>query len=190
MAARTRRACTRSAGAVAGIPARSWPGASTSFVPKRAERWRRDGWFISGSEGRERVRRRGRSMALDVWIGDWDDPGSVLATSFEPEAFYWFLYPLIEELRNSHGKYIDLYGGCAFEPQELGIVRQLISDAESLVRQQPDRFRIHVGTQTQPVKREHYTEVDRGSFLKFLGSLKLAADRCFQAGKSLYFYGD
>src|SRR4030095_1353279 len=80
-------------------------------------------------------------------------PGSTLATSFEPEAYYWFLYPLIEKLRDSHRKYIDLYGGCAFTPQELGLIRELISDAERLVQQQPNRFRVHVGTQTDPGQR-------------------------------------
>jgi hypothetical protein len=129
-------------------------------------------------------------MALDVWIGNWDHPGSTLVTSFNPEAFYWFLYPLIEDLRDSHGKYIDLYGGCEFKPQELWLIRKLISDAEALVRHQPSRFRIQVGTQTQPVERELYSEVDRDSFLEFLASLRAAADRCFKAAKSLHFYGD
>jgi hypothetical protein len=117
-------------------------------------------------------------------------PGSTLATSFEPEAYYWFLYPLIEKLRDSHRKYIDLYGGCEFTPQELGLIRELISDAERLVQQQPNRFRVHVGTQTDPVKREIYAEVDRSSFLEFLASLTSAANRCSQCGKSLHFYGD
>jgi hypothetical protein len=47
-----------------------------------------------------------------------------------------------------------------------------------------------VGTQTQPVKRELYAEVDRHSFLKFLESLRSTADQCLQTGKSMHFYGD
>lgn len=129
-------------------------------------------------------------MALDVWIGDWNDRGSRLVVSFDPEAYYWFLYPLIEQLRDSHGKYIDLYDGCEFKPQELSIIRTFISDAEALVRQQPNRFRVKVGTELQPVERELYAEVDRGSFLEFLASLSSAADQCLETGRSLCFYGD
>lgn len=129
-------------------------------------------------------------MALDVWIGDPSDPTSTLAASFDPEAFYWFLYPLIEQLRESHGKYIDLYDGCEFKPQELGLIRTFIADAEALVGRQPSRFSVHVGTQVEPIERKLYVEVDRGAFLGFLSSLRSAADRCLDTGKSMRFYGD
>lgn len=129
-------------------------------------------------------------MALDVWIGDWNDPGSELAASFEPEAYYWFLYPLIERLQQSHGKYIDLYGGCEFKPNELALFENFLSDAVALVQRQPRRIRVHTGTLTQPNLKELYSEVDRESFLGFLASLRSAAQRCVQAGKSLRFYGD
>ncbi len=129
-------------------------------------------------------------MALDVWIGDWNDPGSELAASFDPEAYYWFLYPLIERLQQSHGKYIDLYGGCEFSPNELALFEKFLSDAEALVQRQHRRFRVHTGTRTQPIEKERYSEVDRESFLGFLASLRSAVRRCVQASKSLRFYGD
>lgn len=113
-----------------------------------------------------------------------------MAVSFEPEAFYWFLYPLMKKLLESRGKYIHLWGDCEFAPREIDLIFNFVSRAEALVRQQRDVFRVHMGTQTQPVKRELYTEVDRASLLAFLGSLRLAADQCLQMGKSLHFYGD
>ncbi len=60
-------------------------------------------------------------MALDVWVGSWDQPGSTLVASFEPEAYFWFLYPLIDRLNRDHAKRIDLYDGCSFEPDELNL---------------------------------------------------------------------
>lgn len=129
-------------------------------------------------------------MALDVWIGDWNKLGSRRVASFEPEAYYWFMYPMFEELAASHGKCIDLYDGCEFQSDEIALVEELISKAEELGRRQPDRFRVHVGTVCEPQERELYEEIDRDSYLEFLATLQSAAKRCLETGNSLHFYGD
>jgi hypothetical protein len=41
-------------------------------------------------------------LALDVWIGDWNDRESRLLVSFEPETYYCFVVPSIEETYAMH----------------------------------------------------------------------------------------
>lgn len=129
-------------------------------------------------------------MALDVWIGNWNKLGSRRVASFEPEAYYWFMYPMFEELATSHGKSIDLYDGCEFHPDELKLIEELVSKAEEFGRLQPDRFRVHVGTVCEPRERKLYEEINRDAYLEFLATLRSAAQRCLDTGKSLHFYGD
>ncbi|MCA9068371.1 MAG: hypothetical protein KDA84_05585 [Planctomycetaceae bacterium] len=113
-----------------------------------------------------------------------------MVASFEPEAYFWFLHPLFERLAQDHGKYIDLYEGCAFTPEELHLFEDFLADAEVLVRQQELRFRVHVGTQTHPIEKELFIEVGRESYLGFLASLRSAVQSCAEGAKPLCFYGD
>ena len=129
-------------------------------------------------------------MALDVWIGNWSAPKSSLAVSFEPEAYYWFISPLVERLHEQHGKFFDPYEGCAFMPSELHLFLALIDEAEALAQKQSEQFPVHVGTEIEPVKKELYIEVDRDDFLAFLDSLRDAARQCEQDGAALHLYGD
>lgn len=129
-------------------------------------------------------------MSLDIWVGNGNEEGSVRVGAFEPEAFYHFVHPLLAALRDSHGKYIDLYDDCEFRPGELVLVERLVTDAERLVHEQAPRFRVHTGTQTHPVQKELYADVTREACLAVLTIIRSAVDECRRSGKSLYFYGD
>lgn len=126
-------------------------------------------------------------MALDVWVGDWNQAGSERVTSFDPEAYYWFLYPLIEEFASTHGKCIDLYDGAEFRPDELPSIHDLLDRAVALVSSQPVTFDVHVGTISE---RKLYSTVEREAFLAFLEQVRSAVSRCERSGKPLLFYGD
>ena len=129
-------------------------------------------------------------MPLDVWVGDPRDPSSGYAVSFEPEAYYWFVHPLVEKLKERHGKYFDPYQGCEFEPTELHLFQALIDDADALAEHKPEKFSVHVGTQIKPVAQDWYVEVDRGDLRSFLDSLRDAAGRCERKGMALHLFGD
>jgi len=133
---------------------------------------------------------RNGALALDVWIGNWNDPASSLAVSFEPAAYYWFIIPLVESLHERHGKFLDPYGGCEFRPSELHLFYALIDEAEALAQKQSERFTVHMGTQVEPVKKELNAEVDKDDFLAFLASLRDAAKQCERNGTTLHLYGD
>jgi len=133
-------------------------------------------------------------MALDVWVGapskNWFSIGSKLVTSFEPEAYYWFLYPLFEEFQKSSGILIDLYDGARFESYNLQGIKKLFNEGEGLVSEQSDRFEVHVGSQVEPEEKELFETVDKKEFLYFLSELRSAIELSESSGKPLIFFGD
>jgi hypothetical protein len=129
-------------------------------------------------------------MALDVWIGHWDEPDSSLEASFDPEAWYWFLRPLFEGFAETHGTLIDPWDGAAFEPDELPAVAELFDYALALVRTKPERFDVHVGTLLTDPPRKQFVAVEREPFLAFLATVRGVVDRCAAAGKPMLFHGD
>ena len=133
-------------------------------------------------------------MPLDIWVGDWNERGSKLITSFDPEAFYTFLYPLFEEFETISGQFIDQYDGTRFDPPHLDQVSDLIDQAEELVRQQSEIFEVHMGTclgsAIEPRHEEIYESVSREDYLVFLSKWRSALLKARQDNKPLFFYGD
>ena len=133
-------------------------------------------------------------MSLDIWVGDWSKAGSKLITSFDPEAYYIYLYPLFEEFEQTSGQFIDQYDGAIFEPSELDQVTTLIGQAESLVLQEDEEFVVHMGTclgsALEPMHEEIYETVNRKDFLKFINEWKSAVAMASKLQKPLIFYGD
>jgi hypothetical protein len=133
-------------------------------------------------------------MALDVWIGEPTRFKGGPAVSFEPEAYYWFLYPLFEEFARLHGQMIDPYDGAAFLSTELAPVLKLVDDAEAMIAAQPSEFRVHIGTNLgtsfDPKNEAIYHTVKRDEYLKFIGKLHAAVLQAQKTGERLVFFGD
>ena len=133
-------------------------------------------------------------MALDVWVGKPTRFKGGPAVSFEPEAYYSFLYELFEEFAEVHGQMIDPYDGAIFESNELVPVLELIDKAEALVSAQEDEFEVHMGTNLgsyhEPKNEDIFFKVKREDYLKFINSLRLAARVAQKTGKPLVFFGD
>ena len=136
-------------------------------------------------------------MALDVGVADAEDNGLLPSprAALENDGYYWFLHTLFQGLRNSHGKYIDLHGDTKFRRSELSLLDHLLNDATGLVREQPARWRVHVGkqtvrTQAGPSERELYSEVDRREFLDLIARLRGIVAVARETGSSVWFIGD
>lgn len=133
-------------------------------------------------------------MALDVWIGEPSRFIGGPAVSFEPEAYYSFLYPLFEEFAQAHGQMIDPYDGAMFESTKLGPVLELIDKAKALVSAQPEEFEVHTGTNLgsslEPKHEEIYHSVKRSEYLEFIEQLRAATLKAQSSGRPLVFFGD
>ncbi len=133
-------------------------------------------------------------MALDVWIGNPKRFIGGPAVSFEPEAYYTFLFPLFEELAESCGQVIDLYDGAMFEPDALAPVLELVDKAHALISSQPEEFEVHMGTNLgsylEPENEEIYYTVKRDEYLAFIAKLRSAVLDSRRRNKPLLFVGD
>ena len=133
-------------------------------------------------------------MALDVWVGDWNEHGSKLIVSFDPEAYYSFLYPLFEEFEQTYGQMIDLYDGAMFQADALVSVFELIDKAKTFVSSQDEQFDVHMGinlgSYVEPKTEEIFCTVQRNEFLQFIERWRTATHMAQEAGKPLIFYGD
>jgi len=81
-------------------------------------------------------------MSLDIRLST----SRAAALSFEDDGYYWFMYPLIEDLRIKTGQYIDLYGGAAFAGKSLESLRETLIGAAQMVEGMPDRWEVQTGS--------------------------------------------
>lgn len=131
-------------------------------------------------------------MALDVGVADPGGSGLLPSprASLRSDGYYWYLYPLIERLRKSHGKYIDLFGNAAFRKGELSLLLGFLNEAQALIESQPASWKVHIGTETGLVKRELYAALERREFVDLIAQLRAVASAAEAAGSSVLFVGD
>jgi hypothetical protein len=133
-------------------------------------------------------------MALDVWIGKPTRFKGGPSVSFEPEAYYSFLYELFEEFAEVHGQMIDPYDGAIFQPSELAPVLELVDRAKELVSAQPEEFDVYMGKNLgsyyEPKDEDIYFKVKRHEYLNFIERLRQTVLEAQKAGKEVVFFGD
>src|SRR4051794_35152256 len=119
---------------------------------------------------------------MGIAIGATNDRSSLApcydwpVVDLEDDGYYWFLTPLFGELALKTGQYVDLYGDACFKGKTLDEFKRALSDARRLVNGKPDRWRVHVGTQTLPKYKELYRTVVKSDFLKLLRKLAQIAN--------------
>lgn len=133
-------------------------------------------------------------MALDVWVGKPNKLRGGPSVSFEPEAYYSFLFPLFEAFAQSNGKMIDSYDGAVFEKEELTLVLEFVEKAKKLVSAQSEEFDVFMGTNLgtyyKPKNEDIYHTVNRSEYLGFLEQLHAIVLEAQQSGNPLVFLGD
>ncbi len=107
------------------------------------------------------------------------------------EAHYWFLWPLIDALRASHGKYVDLYGDVDFRSSEIPLLEKLIADARESLSSQPEKWQQACGaTQGHGPSREVLKTVRRIDVVEWLNRLSALAAATREGGGTIQFLGD
>ena len=111
--------------------------------------------------------------------------------TLEDEAHYWFLWPLIDALRASHGKYVDLYGDVDFRSSEIPLLEKLIADARESLSSQPEEWQQSCGTTQGPGRsREVLKVVRRVDVVEWLDRLSALAATAREGGGTIQFFGD
>jgi hypothetical protein len=134
-------------------------------------------------------------MALDIRIrvgkALHTEPGLALVLS--DDGCYWFLHPLFERLREQCGKYIDLYGDATFTRDDFPRLRRLLDEAERLAREQPETWKVHVGTQLERKTMKEtkvYQAVRREQVLSFVVTLRCMIERAESLRGQIECLGD
>jgi hypothetical protein len=132
-------------------------------------------------------------MTLDIGIGDghslWPiegEPSLVL----ECDGYYWFLHPLLVELHQETGEYIDLFGEASFQAESLQGLERFLSSARALVASQPASWQVHVGTQVSPEHKELYRPVERELLIDLLDRFERVVARAKELGRPVVCFGD
>ncbi len=132
-------------------------------------------------------------MALEIGVGDGS---SFIPVQLEPslylenDALYWFLHPLFERLRVETGQYIDLYGDASFAGDSLQALQQMLAQARALAESQPNSWKVLVGTQIMPVRRELRETLRRETLLDLLSRWERVVARAEELGQPVVCWGD
>ena len=111
--------------------------------------------------------------------------------ALENEAVYWFLYPLFDRLKKSHGKLIDINGAVTFRSGEISLLRTLLDRAVELTAQQPPTWSQVWGVQVHPPpKRAVSIPVKRSEVEEWLTKLSRLVSRAAEHRGALVFTGD
>lgn len=145
-----------------------------------------------GSLGRDPQRgTTDRVMGLDIGAfppGSPQGPPAVSVT-LENDGYYWFLYELIEKLREETGLHLDLCGDATFTSAHLPRLRTFVTDAGELVESQPATFRVCVGKELGS-NRELFDSVTKTEFRALLAGLRSVVDEAERLGGYVECVGD
>lgn len=130
-------------------------------------------------------------MGVDIRIRtNRPQPRAPLAITLNDDGYYWALHPLFERLRDECGKYVDLYGDALFARDDYPRLRRLLDEAEAMAKQQPKEWKVLVGTQLQPTRKELYRTVARDNLIEIITTLRNMVDAADEIGGVLECTGD
>jgi hypothetical protein len=116
--------------------------------------------------------------------------GTELGLVLDDDGYYWFLHPLFERLRDESGKYLDLYGDVLFTRDDFPRLRRVLDQAEVLAAQQPPTWKVNVGTQLEPTRKERFQLVHRAKLTQLIANFRQLVDTADQLGGYLEATGD
>ena len=125
-------------------------------------------------------------MALDIYLSDTHSK----EVFFEADGYYFFLYPLFEDLAQQTGQMIDLYNDALFENASLQNLKSTLEKAKQLIQAQPDEWDVVTGWTDQTKKTPTHDKVSKERFQKLLDEFSQLVDTAIKAGKPIKCVGD
>ena len=111
--------------------------------------------------------------------------------SLPNEGVFWFLLPLFDDLANSHGKRIDLYGDVEFRLSELALIDRLIQSARSRCAEMPNSWNQSVGRHTMPKPEQKLrVRVSKDDVVSWLSAIARVVVEARDARVGVRFVGD
>ena len=144
----------------------------------------------------------GKTMSLEIGIGDGSSfsPVSIEpSVSLENDGYYWYLHPILEDLRAATGQYIDLYGDASFTGENRRALEAALKSVRLLIQLQSDKWNVCIGqqlvpydklTRSRPHLREVMASVEKSQFLSILNQLDAVVTRAKQLNSPVVCFGD
>jgi hypothetical protein len=132
-------------------------------------------------------------MAVDLIVSqNKASPGTASAWTFffADDGYYWFLYPLFQELANQTGQLIDLYNDARFTTEQLPTLQATLHEARRITQQQPDEWLVKVGTRLKPDYKALYQSVSKQRLLAALDQLDRLIDHALAQNEDVICIGD
>jgi len=127
-------------------------------------------------------------MALDVYLGRQED-GTIIA-QFEADGYYFYLYPLFEDLKKTTNQMIDLYDDAIFEGNSLNALAETFKKARAMVEREPLEWKVRVGWTDTSKRIEIKKMVRRDTFKELLNQLESSVAAAIANGQPVVFLGD
>lgn len=109
----------------------------------------------------------------------------------ENDGYFWFLFPLFNDLAKLTGQRIDLYGDAAFTGDALEALEQTLASARVLVDAQPDTWeRVFKHHSKKTGWREERQLINKQQMIVLLEKLEGAVRKAKAAGRFVIFFGD
>jgi hypothetical protein len=107
------------------------------------------------------------------------------------DGIYWFLHPWFQRVRNTTGKYVDLYGDAEFhEANGLCALMDAMAEARMAAQAQPPQWQVHTGRQLRPVHKDLYQMVSRVDVVRAIDRVQSLLEEARAMGKTICFHGD
>jgi len=132
-------------------------------------------------------------MAVDLVVTENEEVPPYrqeLSLRFDEDGYYWFLYPLFEELYALTGNMIDLYGNATFEAETLPFLQEMGEKARLKVARKPKNWDVRIGYQYTPKKEPILKTVNRQRFLSMLDQLDKMIDWAIKHNEKIECLGD
>ena len=110
---------------------------------------------------------------------------------FDEDGTYEFLDPWLRQMRQSIGKYVDLYGDATFDNSSgLTMLIESVRRARVAAEGQPRTWVMHVRDQLRPERKDLYRKMDRRRLIASIDRLAVLLQEAADQDKSLVFQGD
>ncbi len=109
----------------------------------------------------------------------------------EDDGYYWFLCPLLQQLGEQTGQWIDPYEYACFEGVNLAFLAQTLKKAKTLIENQPEVWSVSLGIQHHGGnQQEIFQKLSKAYFQELLNRWQALCTRAEKSNLGVVCYGD
>ena len=107
--------------------------------------------------------------------------------------YYEFMFPVIKDISNKTGIFIDLYGDATFPTESLIHLRNLVKKVNIMIMDQPESWPVFIGEvyyHKKGISKKEYANVKKMRFQQMLQKLSILIKEAEHKQEAVVFLGD